>query len=126
MAYVRDVMEKEFITAMADSSIQDISKMLAKNNISNIPVVGKGGELAGVVSEQDIIRAMGSGDLSVMTAGNIMTKQVISIKEDDCVEYASKIFIEHPFRRLPVTRNNRLVGVITREAIIKNFMTDYY
>lgn len=126
MAHVRDVMKKDIMICKTRDGISQISKLLIGEKISNLPIVDDSGNLAGVVSEQDIIKAMESEDFSKMTAGDIMTKEVVSVKEDDCLEYVSKIFVEHPFRRLPVTRNKKVVGIITREDIIQNFMTDYY
>jgi len=126
MAYVRDVMKKEIISAKIDDNIPKISKLLAEKKISNIPVVNKKDELVGIVSEQDIIKAMESENFMNMTAKNIMTKPVLSVKETDGLEYVSKIFVERPYRRLPVTRDKKVVGVITREEIIQSFMSDYY
>lgn len=126
MAYVRDIMEKEIVTAKTKDNIQKISKILTQKKINNMPVINEKGELIGIVSEQDIIRAMESENFMKMTAKDIMTKKVFSVKENNSIEYVSKIFIERPYRRLPVTRNKKVVGTITREDIISNFMSDYY
>jgi len=124
--YVRDVMKKDIIAVKAHESVQHISKVLTEKNISNIPVIDAKGKLVGVVSEQDIIKAMGSDKFMKLSAKDIMTKNVLSVKENDPLEYVSKIFMEKPYRRLPVTRNKTVVGVITREEIIQSFMSEYY
>jgi len=124
--HVRDVMKKDIIVVKAHESVQHISKMLTEKNISNIPVIDAKGKLVGVVSEQDIIKAMGSDKFMKLSAKDIMTKNVLSVKENDPLEYVSKIFMEKPYRRLPVTRNKKVVGVITREEIIQSFMSEYY
>ena len=126
MAYVRDMMKKNIAVAKTNDSIKRISRILRERNISNIPVVNSTGELVGIVSEQDIIRAMESEDFMKMAAKDIMTTSVLSVKENDHVEYVSKIFVERPYRRLPVTKNKKVIGIITREDIISNFMSDYY
>ena len=126
MPYVRDVMEKEIIVAKERDNIRHLSKVLTSKNISNIPITDSRGALIGVVSEQDIIRAMESKQFLKITAGDIMTKSVMSVKENDSLEYVSKIFVEHPFRRLPVTRGKKVVGSVTRDDIINTFMSDYY
>ena len=126
MAYVRDVMKKNPITAKVNDRIPQISKILTEKNISNMPVVNARDELIGVISEQDIIRAMGSEDFMQLTAKDLMTKKVLSVREDDCLEYVSKIFIEYSYRRLPVTRGKKVIGVVTREDIISSFMNNYY
>ncbi|NQU95096.1 MAG: CBS domain-containing protein [Candidatus Omnitrophica bacterium] len=126
MAYVRDVMEKEIVTGKSSDSIQKISKVLTEKKMSNIPIMGEQDELVGIVSEQDILRAMESENFINKIANDIMTKKVLSVKENDSLEYVSKIFTEYPYRRLPVTRNKKVVGSITREDIISSFMSDYY
>ena len=126
MAYVRDIMKKEIVTAKLSDNIKQISKILKEKNISNMPVTSADGTLVGVVSEQDIIKKMESEDFMKLTAKDIMTKNVVSVKENDHIEYVSKIFIEHAYRRLPVTKDEKVVGIITREDIISNFMGDYY
>lgn len=126
MPYVRDVMEKEIVVAKVRDNIRHLSKVLTSKNISNIPITDSRGTLIGVVSEQDIIRAMESKKFLKIIAGDIMTKSVMSVKENDSLEYVSKIFVEHPFRRLPVTRGKKVVGSVTRDDIINTFMSDYY
>ena len=126
MAYVRDVMKKDPIVAKSTDRIQQISKILTEKNISNMPVVDGKGDLVGIISEQDIIRAMGSEDFLKKQTKDVMTKNVLTVQENDCLEYVSKLFIEHPFRRLPVVRNKKVIGVITREDIISTFMSNYY
>lgn len=126
MAYVRDVMEKEIFAGKSNDSIQKISKVLTERKMSNIPITNEQDELVGIVSEQDILRAMEYENFINKIANDIMTKKVLSVKENDSLEYVSKIFTEHPYRRLPVTRNKKVVGSITREDIISSFMSDYY
>jgi len=126
MAYVKDVMKRGVVTVKKYDSVTSVSRLLAKNKISNVPVLNKKSELVGLVSEQDIIRAMASKNFMKMKAKDIMTKQVLSVKENDSLEYVAKIFMEYPFRRIPVTRRKKVIGSITREGLINTFMSDYY
>ena len=126
MTYVREIMKKGIVAARADDSIQKICKLLSGKKISNIPIINKKNELVGIVSEQDIIRTMERRGFKKKKARHVMTKKVLSIKEGDSLEYVSKIFVEQPYRRLPVTRNKKIVGVVTREDIITSFTSDYY
>ena len=126
MACVRDIMKKEIVAGKNNDSVQKISKVLTEKNMSNIPIINEQDELVGIVSEQDILRAMESENFINKIAIDIMTKNVLSVKENDSLEYVSKIFTEQPYRRLPVTRDKKVVGSITREDIISSFMSDYY
>ncbi len=126
MSYVRDVMTKEIVAAKLNDKIQHISKVLSQKKISNMPVVNNKGEIAGIVSEKDIIDAMESKKFMKMTAKDIMTKKIKSVKESDCLAHVAKIFMERPYRRLPVTRKKKVVGSIDRKTIINSFMGNYY
>ena len=60
MEYVKDVMIREIIALKSEDSLRNISKVLTEKQVSNLPVVNSKKELIGVVSEQDIIKAMES------------------------------------------------------------------
>ena len=126
MTYVKDIMKKKIIGVKLDDGIKHISKMLIEEKINNLPVTNDKDELIGIVSEKDIIKAMESKGFMKMTAQDIMTRKVISVKENDSLEYVAKIFIESPYRRLPVTRGGKVIGMIARDDIINSFMSDYY
>ena len=126
MAYVRDVMRRDVILIKEKDSVQKISKLLTENKISNAPVVNAANELLGIVSEKDIIKAMKAENFAKLTAKDIMTKEVVSVKENDPLEYVAKIFIDKPYRKLPVLDGKKVIAIINRENIIENFMNNYY
>ena len=126
MAYVRDVMRRDAILIREKDNVQKISKLLTEYKISNAPVVNAANELLGIVSEKDIIKAMKEDDFSKFTARDIMTKGVVTVKENDPLEYVVKIFIDKPYRKLPVLDGKKVIAIINRENIIENFMNNYY
>jgi len=126
MIHVRDVMKRGAVIAKLDDKVLKISKALTEKKINNVPVVDSKGKLVGIVSEKDILKAMESKKFMKMTAKDVMTKAVFSVKENDSLEYVAKIFTEKPYRRIPVTNKKKVVGVIARDDIIQSFMSDYY
>ena len=126
MAFARDIMSKEITVARLDDGIKKVSRALTEKRISNMPVINKKDELVGIVSEKDIIKAMKAKSFLNLRAKDVMTTNIMSLKENDSLEYISKIFTERPYRRLPVVRNKKVVGAVTRESIISTFMSDYY
>ena len=123
---VRDVMKTKPVTVKTEEEFKKLGKILTEENLSNVAVVNKKGELVGVVSEQDIIKAMKQNGFMKKKAQDIMSKKIISVKENDTLEVVAKIFTEKPFRRLPVVRNKKVVGSIERDNIINTFMSNYY
>ena len=124
--FVKDVMKKRAVTVKLTDNLKKVSKTLTEEGLSNVAVINGGGKLAGIISEQDIIKAMKDGNFLKKKAKDIMTKKVISVKENQTLEIVVKIFTEKPFRRLPVVRAGKIVGSIERDDIINTFMSSYY
>jgi len=108
------------------STIEQISKVMAKSKTSGIPVVDQTMQLIGFISERDVINAIAKHGLKELTAKDIMRKEVLTVEEDTPLEYVSKLFSEYSFRHLPVTRGGRVVGMINRKDVISNLLSHYY
>ena len=127
MLKVKDIMKKNFETVSENTNVHKICGILINNRVSGIPVVNKSRRLVGFVSERDIIAtAYSSSDLQKKKAKDIMTKKVISVKEDAPVQKVSKIFTEKPFRYIPVIKKGTVVGIISRKEVINRLMGQYY
>ncbi len=126
MLKAKDIMSRDFETVTADADVQKICNILIKNKISGIPVVKDHKKLIGFVSERDIIASTGSRGFLKKKAKDIMTKKVFSVKESAPVERISKIFAEKPFRYIPVTKKDTVIGVISRKQVISKLLGQYY
>lgn len=122
----KDFIEKEVITTDINSSIQDISKLLIENKLSGMAVIDEKGELAGFISERDIIKAISLGDYESKKAKDIMIKDVIALDEETSAEEASQIFSKYPFRYIPVCKNKKVIGIISRKNVIEKLLGQYY
>ncbi|MFH0926256.1 MAG: CBS domain-containing protein [bacterium] len=123
---IRDIMLKRFPTVTEFMTVEEVSRILAENHVSGVPVIDNEEKLLGFISERDIILTFAQEDGSKKISKDIMSKNVLTIEEDTPVEKVHKLFTEHPYRSLPVLRNGKLVGVITRKKIIEHFMGSYY
>ncbi len=127
MLKAKDIVNRDFVTVSSNADVRKISALLIKNRMSGLPVVEKGAKLVGFVSERDIIAAVAtSKNVLKKKARDIMTKKVVSVKENALVEQVTKIFTEKPFRYIPVTRNDALVGIISRKQVINRLLGHYY
>jgi len=126
MSKVKNVMSKKPATISENADIRKLCKILAKSKLSGLPVVGKGGNLVGFVSERDIIKAVAKPKFMEMTAKRIMTKRVKSVGPDDPLTHASKIFSELDLRILPVVKNGKVVGLITRRGVIESLLSSLH
>ena len=108
----RDIMTHEVITITPDASLQDAARLLSGYHISGAPVLA-GASLAGIVTEADIIGKEGT------TVAEIMTRRVISVHEDTSVDEIALILTSNRFKRVPVLRGDRVVGIVSRADIVR-------
>ena len=82
MRKIVDIMSYDVVSVAVGMSVKDVCKTLRKNNISGVPVMDSKGDLKGYLSEKNIIGAVCKNDFLKKTAGEIMVKKVISVKEN--------------------------------------------
>ncbi|MDB4349709.1 CBS domain-containing protein [Omnitrophica bacterium] len=126
MATVKDIMVKKVVTVSEDESLEGVCKLLVTRRLSGVPVVDKKNNLAGFISERDIIAAVGTGDFADKRVSDVMTRKVVSVEEDKPIEQVSQIFTDKPIRHIPVTKSSRLVGIVSRKDIINKLLGQYY
>ena len=108
----KDIMTREIITVDPNMSVKTLALTLIKNQISGAPVAGKDGKIVGIVSEADIVAKKGK-DVKA-----IMSKKVISVREDTSVEELAKLMTTHVIKRLPVMSSGKIVGIVSRADIV--------
>jgi CBS domain-containing protein len=138
---VRDVMTRNVIAAKADDSILTAARLMLQNRISGLPVLDAGGALVGVVTEGDFLRRgelgtkkrrprwveflLGPGKLAeeyVHETGRkvseVMTPNPHTVSEDATLQTVVTEMERYRVKRLPVTRNGQLVGIVSRANLL--------
>lgn len=120
MLKVQDIMTRKVICIKKDISIIDAMRLMAKNNITGIPVVEDDMTLVGILSEQDVLRLFHTfEDEKNRTVNEFMTQPAIYFEEESPLMDACYCLRDNSIRRVPVTSNGKVVGVISRSDIIK-------
>ena len=120
------------ITVPPDMSIMNALAMLRREHIRRAPVV-KDGALVGIVSDHDLLNASPSQAsslsiwemnymLSKITVKDVMTENVIAVDVNTPIEEAARILADNKIGGLPVTRDEKLVGIVTETDIFKLFL----
>jgi CBS domain-containing protein len=117
MTPVKDVMTTDVISFREDTPVEDIAGALSERHITGAPVVTPEGFVVGIVSEVDVFAKKGS------TARDIMSPHVISITEETGIDQAARLLAGERIRRLPVLKEGRLVGLISRSDVLEFFAT---
>ena len=117
MTPVKEVMSTHVISFREDTPVEEIAERLAIGHITGAPVVTEDGFVVGIVSEVDVFSKRG------VVARDIMSPHVISITEDTGIDAAARLLAGERIRRLPVLRQGRLVGLISRSDVLEFFAT---
>lgn len=113
-------------TARPDATLLEISAKLAQKRIGAIVIVGDKGEVAGIISERDIIRRLGERGPSVLSepVSQSMTANVISCHETSTLDELMEIMTQGRFRHVPVIEDNALVGIVSIGDVVKNHIAE--
>ncbi len=137
-----DVMTSNVISVRADASVGEIAEILLTNRISGVPVVDDAGDLIGIVSEGDLIHRVEVGTerrrswwLELLSskqilahefikaharkAADLMTRHVITVRPDTPLSDLASLLDKHGIKRVPVTENGKLVGIVSRANLVQ-------
>ena len=104
------------ITLGVNSKVRDAISIMKKHQIGGIPVITESNDLVGIVTNRDM-RFQKDHSLSLK---DVMTKKIITAKEDISLDDAEKILKKHKIEKLPIVKKNNLKGLITYKDIQKN------
>ena len=115
------------VTTVSPSvTLLDVANKLAAKRIGAIVVVGARGEVAGIISERDIIRALSEGGSECVArpVSEIMTRQVVTCQETDTLDELMAMMTAKRFRHLPVVTDKALVGIISIGDVVKHHVAE--
>ena len=138
----RDIMTAVVVTVTSDCGVEEVAKLLLERGISAVPVVDSAGRLEGVVSEGDLMRRPESETerhrswwLNLLTspedrardyikvhgrtAADVMTRDVVTVGEDTPVGEIAEILEKRRIKRVPVVREGKVVGIVSRANLLQ-------
>lgn len=141
----RDVMTSAIVSATGDTPVRDIAQLLLQNHISAVPILDGSGAAIGMVSEGDLVgrdetqrdarrewwlALLAEGDsLSAdflaslrhaeRVASEIMSRPVVTVDEDTDTGEIARLLAAHRIKRVPVVRNGQVVGIVSRENLLR-------
>ncbi|MHB1218396.1 MAG: CBS domain-containing protein [Alphaproteobacteria bacterium] len=139
----RDLMTRAVHTIRADVPIEKAVATLTRRGVSALPVVDRDGRVIGMISEGDLFRRRELGTNSrrrkgwleilvnvdrlardyirshARTVRDVMTTKVVSATEDTSAAEIADMLEAHRIKRLPVTRDGKLVGIVSRADLVR-------
>jgi CBS domain-containing protein len=136
------IMTRQVTTVSPDTTIVEAARTMLQNHISGLPVVDADGRLVGIVSEGDFIRRaeigtqrkrgrwlsflLGPGSAAAdfvreqgRKVGEVMTQDPLTVAEDTPLEAIVQLMEKNNVKRLPVMRNDRIVGIVSRANLLQ-------
>jgi CBS domain-containing protein len=140
-----DVMTKDVLSVGPETPTRTVAKLLLKKGVSAVPVVDANGAAIGMVSEGDLVRReierraprrdwwlemVAEGEdlamefLDYLKAADrpvrdVMTAPVVTVAEDTPVNVIAATLHEHRIKRVPVLRDGRVVGIVSRADLVR-------
>lgn len=130
--FVRDYMTTSPVTVTPEDSLGEALRLMKEHSIRRLPVMTKG-KIAGLVTEQDLMKASPSSATSLsiweinylfpkIKIKDIMTKEIFTVTPETILEEAALLMQENQISTLPVLDGDKLVGIITESDIFKAFI----
>lgn len=113
-------------TLSPSATLQDVSEKLSLKRIGAIVIVGDGGNVDGIISERDVIRAVAKSGAEAlrMRVSEVMTRDIECCGESDPVDELMEVMTKGRFRHLPVIEDGALVGIISIGDVVKNHVAE--
>ena len=139
----KDIMRRNVVTVSPLVTAKELSELLTKHKITGVPVVDSHGALMGVVSQTDIVRKQARSEKDdaldfyrdvmplfdsvsrvkdEVTVFDLMTPAVLSADEETPVGDLARQMLARRIHRLPITRDKRLVGIVSTMDILRAFV----
>jgi len=119
MPKAQDVMNRNLVYLTKHASMVEAAKLLMVNDITGIPIVDEDMRLVGIITEKDILDLYHIMQYPCdRTVNSSMSHEVVSFDVNDDLDDICTCLRNEYFRRVPITREGRLAGVISRHDLI--------
>jgi len=120
MPAVKDIMTKDVVTIEVEKSIFDAAQIMTSKGLGCLIVVDKSLPV-GIITERDIVRRIVAKRSSIdLNLGEVMTKTLITVDPNTSLKEAARVMSTNKIRRLPVLKENKLVGIVVSSDFVRN------
>ncbi|MGE0625721.1 MAG: CBS domain-containing protein [Pseudomonadales bacterium] len=120
---VRDFMSTRVLTLTPEMEVLAAMRLLLSRRVSGAPVIDARGTLVGILTERDCLETLiSTGYHDQREAGRVsdyMSRQVVSVEADANILSVAQRFLTAAYRRYPVVSEHRLVGIISRQDVLR-------
>jgi CBS domain-containing protein len=152
MLKVKDIMTRDVLTVGPETHMTVAAKLLLEKQINGLPVVDEDGRLVGILCQSDLVAQQKKLPLpsvfffldgyipnpltsrkhleeevrkiAAITVAEAMTPHPVTVHPEDDIERAAGLMVDKNYHTLPVLKNNRLVGVVGKEDILRTIVSE--
>ena len=109
----------DVIVIGSQAKVGELVKLLNENNLGAVVVSEDGATVSGIVSERDVIRALGESGVLEFPVAKIMTADVHTCEAGDSVSELMALMTERRIRHVPVVADGKLTGIVSIGDVVK-------
>jgi len=122
---VRSILSRKgrsIVTIDPAASLAEAARLLSEYGIGAVIVTDKGGRVAGMLSERDIVRGLSAHgpDVLGLRVDQVMTRKIVTCVENDTLGELMERMTNGRFRHLPVVEGGRLTGIVSIGDVVKS------
>lgn len=120
MPAVKDIMTKEVVTIEAHQSVFEAAQLMSEKAVGCLIVIVKGFPV-GIITERDMVKRVVAKRSPIdQKVTEVMTKTLITVEPETSLKEAARVMSTNNVRRLPVLKNNKLVGIVVATDFVRN------
>jgi len=131
-----EIMTTPVVTVTPDHSAREAIALLAEHEFTSLPVVDDDGDVIGIVSEIDLLRARMPHDPRAhalpqrdagdppRTVGDVMSDVVVCLSENADAADLAEVLVDNRIRAVPILRGGDLVGIVSRRDVLRTLLRD--
>lgn len=126
MLIIKDIMSVDLTVLKPNDTIREAALLMAKEDIGAIPICEEDNDLIGIVTDRDlVIRGYAQGMTPDDLVEQCMTEDIVTCREDTLVSEVGELMSEHQIRRIPVVKDNRLIGIVSLGDLVTEEKSDH-
>lgn len=119
---VSELIKRAPVTVTPTATVEEAVKLMYREGVGSVIVVSPEGSVLGIFTERDLVKLIGEGKPLTVKIGDVMTRNPVTILEDEPLTRAVVLMAERRIRHLPVvSRDGKLKGVISARDVASVF-----
>jgi CBS domain-containing protein len=118
MPVARDHMSRDLLTVSPGEALQEVAQRMVHRDVGAVLVM-EGSDLAGILTERDVLRAVAAGVQDDTVVADWMTRDPDTMGPDDTTQHAAVLMIHGGFRHMPLVEGSEVVGMLSIRDLMR-------